>query len=30
MVSVQEVMDIMEGFAPKYLAEDWDNPGLLA
>ena len=29
MVSVQEVMDIMEGFAPKHLAEDWDNPGLL-
>ena len=29
VVSVQEVMDIMEGFAPKHLAEDWDNPGLL-
>ena len=29
MVSVQEAMDIMEGFAPKHLAEDWDNPGLL-
>jgi len=29
VVSVQEVMDIMEAFAPKHLAEDWDNPGLL-
>lgn len=27
--SVAEVMSIMESWAPKRLAEDWDNPGLL-
>lgn len=27
--SVAEVMAIMEAWAPKRLAEDWDNPGLL-
>lgn len=27
--SVAEVMSIMEAWAPKRLAEDWDNPGLL-
>lgn len=27
--SVAEVMSIMETWAPKRLAEDWDNPGLL-
>lgn len=29
MVSVQEVMDIMEEVAPRRYAESWDNPGLL-
>ena len=29
MVSVQEIMDIMEELAPRSYAEDWDNPGLL-
>jgi len=29
MVSVQEVMDIMEELAPRAYAEAWDNPGLL-
>lgn len=27
--SVAEIMSIMETWAPKHLAEDWDNPGLL-
>ena len=27
--SVAEIMRIMEAWAPKRLAEDWDNPGLL-
>ncbi|MBQ3863947.1 MAG: Nif3-like dinuclear metal center hexameric protein [Schwartzia sp.] len=29
MVKCQVVMDAMERLAPKKLAEDWDNPGLL-
>lgn len=29
MVRVQEVMEALERIAPKRLAEDWDNPGLL-
>ena len=29
MVKVAEVMGIMEEIAPKKLAENWDNPGLL-
>ena len=29
MITCQKVMDIMERIAPKRLAEDWDNPGLL-
>lgn len=29
MVSVQEIVDIMEEFAPRRYAEAWDNPGLL-
>ena len=29
MVKCQDVMDVMEHIAPKRLAEDWDNPGLL-
>ena len=29
MVKCRDVMDIMERIAPKKLAEDWDNPGLL-
>lgn len=29
MVSCQVVMDALERIAPKRLAEDWDNPGLL-
>jgi len=29
MVKVSEVMNIMEEIAPKRLAENWDNPGLL-
>ena len=29
MVTCQRVMEIMECIAPKKLAEDWDNPGLL-
>lgn len=29
MVKCQVVMDIMEQIAPRSLAEDWDNPGLL-
>lgn len=28
-VTVQTVMNLMERIAPKHLAEDWDNPGLL-
>ncbi len=30
MVKCQQVMEIMERIAPKGLAEEWDNPGLLA
>ena len=29
MVKCQGVMDALERIAPKRLAEDWDNPGLL-
>ena len=29
MVKCQEVMDALERIAPKRLAEEWDNPGLL-
>lgn len=29
MVKCQVVMDALESIAPKRLAEDWDNPGLL-
>ena len=29
MVTCRRVMEIMERIAPKKLAEDWDNPGLL-
>ena len=29
MIKCREVMDVMECIAPKRLAEDWDNPGLL-
>ena len=29
MVKCRDVMDVMERIAPKRLAEDWDNPGLL-
>lgn len=29
MVKCQVVMDVLEQIAPKRLAEDWDNPGLL-
>ena len=29
MIKCREVMDVMERIAPKRLAEDWDNPGLL-
>lgn len=29
MVKIKDVMDIIEGLAPTYLAEDWDNCGLL-
>ena len=29
MVTCQEVMDAVERIAPKRLAEEWDNPGLL-
>lgn len=29
MVKAQVVMDALERIAPKHLAEDWDNPGLL-
>ena len=29
MIKCQGVMDVMERIAPKKLAEDWDNPGLL-
>ncbi len=29
MVTCQNVMEVMERIAPKRLAEDWDNPGLL-
>ena len=28
-MKIQQIMDVMEHFAPKRLAEDWDNPGLL-
>ena len=30
MVKCQVIMDAMEKIAPRSLAEDWDNPGLLA
>ena len=26
----QRIMDMLEALAPKKLAEEWDNPGLLA
>ena len=29
MIKCRDVMDVMESIAPKKLAEDWDNPGLL-
>lgn len=29
MVTVGEIMQLMEEIAPRALAEDWDNPGLL-
>lgn len=29
MVTCQDIMDVMEEIAPRHLAEDWDNPGLL-
>lgn len=29
MVKCQVVMDALERIAPRHLAEDWDNPGLL-
>ena len=29
MVKIYEVMNVMEEIAPKKLAENWDNPGLL-
>ncbi len=29
MIKCRDVMDVMERIAPKRLAEDWDNPGLL-
>ena len=29
-VKLQEIMDLMEQFAPQSLAESWDNPGLAA
>jgi len=29
MIKCRDVMEIMERIAPKQLAEDWDNPGLL-
>ena len=29
MVKCQTIMDAMERIAPRALAEDWDNPGLL-
>lgn len=29
MMKCRDVMDVMERIAPKRLAEDWDNPGLL-
>jgi len=28
MTTVRDIIDIVEGFAPAGLAEDWDNPGL--
>lgn len=28
-VIVKNVIEVMEELAPKYLAEDWDNPGLM-
>ena len=29
MVKLQDVMQAMERIAPRRLAEEWDNPGLL-
>ena len=29
MVTCQDIMNVMEEIAPRHLAEDWDNPGLL-
>ena len=29
MIKCQVVMNAMDAFAPRYLAEDWDNVGLL-
>ena len=29
MIKCRDVMDVMERIAPKKLAEEWDNPGLL-
>ena len=29
MIKCQVVMDAMDRLAPRYLAEDWDNVGLL-
>ena len=29
MVKCRAVMEALERIAPSYLAEDWDNPGLL-
>ena len=29
MITVSDVLDFLEGFAPPELAESWDNVGLL-
>ena len=29
MITVSDVLDFLEGFAPSDLAENWDNVGLL-
>lgn len=28
-IQLSKIINIMESFAPPYLAEKWDNPGLL-
>ena len=30
MVQVKDIMAVMEGIAPRKLAESWDKPGLAA